>query len=159
MVSAVPNVPATPASIKITVPSIKTAGPEIVINKDQTVPIERLAKLIMEDIGGQEIISIARTDLVSSNVASKSLISNIAYINGKYSPLNIFTVAGGINSYFGNFPKDLNSFVPEDGTGENGEKIYLDSDGNMVIDVFYLGTNDVVDVQLLNLGIIESDII
>lgn len=157
MVDAVPNVPITPASAKISVAGIKAATPDVIL-EDQSVPVDVISGLMFESIGGQELISIARSDLTSSNISSKSMISNINYINGKYSSSTLFTLPGGINSYFNNFQKDFNYFVPEDGSADDGSRIYLDSDGNIVIDVVNLGTNDVVDVQLLNIGTVESDI-
>jgi hypothetical protein len=156
---------ATPVSFNISgqkagtgmISGIRVATPDIIL-QDESIPLEVISGLIFENIGGQELISISRNDLISNNVTKNSIISNIDYVNGIYSPKNLFNLPGGINSYFGNFQKNLNQYVPENGTSASGDKIYIDTNGDLVFDVKNLNATDVVEVQLLTQGSVENDI-
>lgn len=68
---------------------IKTATPDIVLFDDDSVPTEQMADLIFENIGGQELINIARNDTINGQNISYQPIKNIRSIQQSYNPNNI----------------------------------------------------------------------
>jgi hypothetical protein len=73
-----PSAPTTPAiGPSANTSSIKIATPDIMIGKDEVVPIETMTNLIFEDIGGQEIINISRADLVNGQKVVYQPIKNL----------------------------------------------------------------------------------
>jgi hypothetical protein len=96
-------------------PSIKPATPDLILfNED--LPIELLTDLLFEDIGGIEILTIARSDLINGQNFSYGLIANSAELAKAYSPDNFFKVPGGTSDIFENFPIKFAVHVPDIGT-------------------------------------------
>jgi hypothetical protein len=51
-------------------PSIKAATPDLIVFDNSSLSVDSMADLIFEDIGGQELLEISRSDLINSaNVA------------------------------------------------------------------------------------------
>jgi hypothetical protein len=55
-------------------------------------------------------------------------------------------------TYFKNFPIKLENKIPNVGTGPNGEIVYLEETGNIIINVINLEKDEVVEIQILNSG-------
>ena len=52
-------------SLKSVVSAVKIATPDLIIRDSETMSIEIMTDLIFEDIGGQELATISRHDLVT----------------------------------------------------------------------------------------------
>ncbi len=167
MVNAVPNYP---NQVPITSSTgVKTATPDILVFDEDGVPIEIMTDLIFEDIGGQEILSIARNDTINGQEVIYRPIKNITSLNFQYNPNNILALQGVSEAYFKNFPISFNRHVPECGTGydiiggvdvPNCKYVYLDpKTGDLVINVVKLAKGNQVEVQVMNAGVLFSDTI
>jgi hypothetical protein len=83
--------PATPTSIGIAFVSsssttqVKSATKDIILFDDGAVPVELMADLIFENIGGQELINIARRDTVNGQKISYQPIKNLSSIEQQYT--------------------------------------------------------------------------
>ena len=90
MVSATPQTPSsTSVSNKIPTDPVKTAPIDTVLFNDDSMSIEIMADLIFEDIGGHELINIARNDIINGQQISYTPIKNLGLIQQKYNPNNI----------------------------------------------------------------------
>ena len=90
MVSATPQTPASNSvSNKMPVNPVKTAPIDTVLFNDDSLSIEIMADLIFEDIGGHELINIARNDIINGQQISYTPIKNLGLIQQKYNPNNI----------------------------------------------------------------------
>jgi hypothetical protein len=81
---------ATPASpqpepVMVQAAPVKTATPDIVLFDDSALPIEVMTDLIFENIGGQELISITRSDIVNGQKISYQPIKNLSSIQQQYN--------------------------------------------------------------------------
>ena len=117
-VSATPDVP----DIQMTQSSssrsaVRVATPDLILFNESPVPVDLMADLLFEDIGGQEIISIARNDIVNGQELSYSLIGNLNGLQRRYNSNNIFSLPDTIEKYFSNFSIRFDIHVPEEGTG------------------------------------------
>ena len=148
---------ATDATADVPVPEassstagVKIATPDLFIFKDEVVPIETMTDLIFEDIGGHELITISRNDIISGQNISYQPIKNLSNIYLQYNPQNIISLQETSDSFFKNYSIKLEDSIPDSGTGPNGEIVYVDPDtGNLVINVTDLYPDEQVEVQIL----------
>lgn len=148
---ATPTPVDTTASVN-SLPAVKVATPELFIFKDEVIPIEVMTDLIFEDIGGQELITISRNDIISGQTISYQPIKNLSNLYLQYNPQNILNLQDTSATYFKNYPIKLEKSIPSTGTGPNGETVYIDTNGDLVINVIDLENDEQVDVQVLVAG-------
>lgn len=166
-VSATPDVP----DIQMTQGSstrsaVKVATPDLILFNESAIPVDIMTDLLFEEIGGKEIISIARNDIVNGQEISYNLIGNLNGLERRYNSKNIFSLPDTIEKYFSNFSIRFEIHVPEEGTGPNGQRVYVvqqssttASRGDLIIDVINMETNERVDVEVLRSGLVLSDTI
>lgn len=141
-------------------PSVKPATPDIMIGRDELVPIEIMTNLIFEDIGGQEIINIARADLVNGQNIVYQPIKNLSEINSQYNTKNIISLENTSETIFNNFPIRLDTHIPIVGNGLNGIPVYIDSgNGNLIVEVVNMKAGEQVEVEILTTGALLDDTI
>ena len=158
--TTVAAVPATPATITAAViapppPPVKTAPIDTVLFDDESTPIEVMTDIIFENIGGHELINIARNDIVNGQQVSYQPIKNLSSIQQQYNPNNILSLQSTSDKYFANFSIKLENKIPEPGTGPNGKHVYLDDDtGNMIIEAINLESDEQIQVEITTSGTI-----
>jgi hypothetical protein len=146
--------------------AVKIAIPGLIILEDAVTPPEIMFDLIFEDIGGREMINIARHDLVNGQDVVYQAIKNLASINFQYNPQNILGLQDADLSYFKNFPISFEDKVPDCGTGydlvgegpnieqvPNCKIVYLEPEtGNIIINAINLEKDEDIEVQILSSG-------
>jgi hypothetical protein len=150
-------VPATPPSVTVLPPkpTVKTAPIDTVLFNDDSVPIEVMTDLIFENIGGHELINIARNDIVNGQQVSYQPIKNLSSIQQQYNPNNILGIQNTSDKYFSNFSIKFENKVPETGSGPNGSNVYLDTaTGNLVIETINMDNDEQVEIEITLGGII-----
>jgi|DEB19_MinimDraft_3_1074340.scaffolds.fasta_scaffold03401_2 hypothetical protein len=158
MVEATPNLPTIVPSTSTS--GIKVATPDLIITTEEVVPVEVMTDLLFEDIGAEEIINIARNDIVAGQLVSYQPIKNLTSIYLQYNPQNVLSLQNTANTFFKNFPIKFENKVPDVGTGPNGEIVYIDSEtGDIIINVINLEEDEQVEVQMLNAGDLLNDTI
>jgi len=144
------------------IPNVKAATPDLILFNEESIPVEQLADLVFQDIGGQEILSVARTDLVNGQKLLYTPIRNLSSIALVYNPQTIFTFDAGANAYFQNFAIKLEDYTPsiDGGSGPDGSSVYIDSTtGNLIVNVTNMSDNEEVDIQVLSSASDVNDII
>lgn len=158
MVEATPNLPIPNASIASD--GVLAASKDIFVITDESLPIEIMTDLVFEDIGGQEIINISRSDIVNGQNVVYQPIKNLTSLNYQYNPQNIISLQDTLENYFKKFPIQLDKKIPTVGTGGSNETAYVDPDtGNLIINVVNLEKDEQVEVQILSGGNIFNDTI
>lgn len=152
LVASTPQTPPPPPP-PVAAPAIKTATPQYILPGDDVMPAELIADLIFENIGGQEILSLSRHDLINGEYVSNQLIANIKKINNENDPKNMF-IAQTSNKYFNNFAIKLNAKIPNVGNGPNGSNVYLDDDGSIVVEFVNILPGEQTDIEIVTDGII-----
>ena len=135
---------------------IKTATPDIVLFDDDSVPTEQMADLIFENIGGQELINIARNDTINGQNISYQPIKNIRSIQQSYNPNNILGLQKTSDKYFSGFSIRLDQKYPYVGNGLNGANVYIDDFGALIIEAIGLNDDEQLEVQLSTDGTIYT---
>lgn len=156
--------------------AVKVATPDLLINTmSNNLPIDTMTDMIFQEIGGHEIISISRNDLVNGRNISYQLIRNLEDINIEYNSSNILPVPGGSNDYFNSFPIRFNEHIPTVvlidgeyrylenplfGPGANNQTVYIEEGtGDLIIDLVNIKSNHQVEVEIVNKATIEDDTI
>lgn len=156
MVNAVPNTPSEmwrpPES------GTQPASPDIILFDDGAVQIELMADLIFENIGGHELINIARNDLINGQNIIYSPIKNLNLLAQQYNSRNILPLSNTSDTFFKNFPIKLETKIPVTGAGPSGAIVYLENN-NLVINVINLAADEQVEIQIITSGEIFDDTI
>ena len=140
-------------------PPAKTAPIDTVLFNDDSMSIEIMADLIFEDIGGHELINIARNDIINGQQISYTPIKNLGLIQQKYNPNNILGLQATSEKYFANFAIKFEEKVPEEGNGPNGSNVYFDeTTGDLIIEGVNINKDELFDVEVsLNGTIYEAN--
>lgn len=133
------------------VDGVRVATPDIILFDPELVPIEVMTDLIFENIGGRELINIVRNDTINGQSVVYTPIRNLSAISYEYNSLSLIPMPKTQEKYFNNFSYKLDAFLPEigEGTGPNGETIYIDENGDLIINIINTKDTDEVDVQIL----------
>ena len=148
-----PTLPATPPPPPPP-PKIKVAPIDTVLFDDDAVPKEIIADLLFENIGGQEILTVARHDTVNGQTVLYQPIKNINILQQQYNPNNLLKLRDTSDTIFGNFTINLSAKIPQIGNGPNGSNTYIDSQGNIIIEFVNLAADELIEVQLTSSGTI-----
>lgn len=133
---------------------VKAAPIETVLFNDDVTDATIIADLLFENIGGQEILSIARYDTVNGQQIKYQPIKNLNIIQQEYNPSNILRLQKTSDRIFANFPIKLEDKIPFVANGANGENVYLDDSGSLVVDLVNLVSDEQVEIQILQSGTI-----
>jgi len=140
--------------------AIKVATPDLILEDTTQINVEIMTDLIFENIGGQEIINIARGDLVNGQTINYSPIKNLLNINFKNNSKNIISLENTSETFFNNFPIKLDTHIPNVGTGPDGDSVYIDqTTGNLIVNVINMQADEQVEVQIMVSGNLLDDTI
>lgn len=145
---------ATPAKVSIPAvipPPPKTAPIDTILFDDESVPIEIMSDMIFEDIGGHEIINIARNDTVNGQTVSYQPIKNLTSIQQQYNPNNIVALQDTSQKYFENFSIKLETKLPAEdgGGGPDGAYVYIEqSTGDLIVELINLEPDEQIEVEI-----------
>ena len=150
------NITATPPTptimstiISEPTPPVKTAPIDTILFDEAAVPIDIMSDLIFENIGGQELISIVRSDIVNGQKISYQPIKNLSAIQQQYNPNNILGLQQTANRFFAGFSIKLEDRIPEVGNGLNGENVYFDeTTGDLIIEFVNLSNDEQIETQI-----------
>lgn len=150
----------TPVATAVPPPPVKTAPIDTILFNDDSVPIEIMSDLIFENIGGQELINIARNDTVNGQNIVYQPIKNLTAVQQQYNPNNIVSLQATSDKYFQNFSIKFDNKVPENPTGPNGEHVYIDQvTGELVIEAVNLEADEQIEVEITISGTIYEAVI
>jgi hypothetical protein len=172
---ATPNLP-DPKTISDS-NAVKIATPDLIIRDDEVMSIDIMTDLIFEDIGGQELATISRHDLVNGQKILYSPIKNLTDLYLQYNPNNILRLQSS-DSYFKSLSLSVLDHLPECGNGydliekvgepdktkwtkvPNCKSIYIDPiTGDLVINLINLKDGEQAEVQILTSGATFDDTI
>lgn len=164
-ISSVSATPLTPSTLGLAVSNnninpVLTAPIDTILFNDDAVPVEIMADIIFENIGGQELINIARNDTINGQKILYQPIKNLNAVQQQYNPNNIVSLQATSNKYFQNFSIKFDEKVPTLGTGPDGSHVYIDPEtGELVIEAVNLAEDEQIEVEITISGTIyEADI-
>lgn len=151
---------ATPSgSLSSTGTPIRIATSNLFVLNEPEQEIEQMANLIIQDIGGIELLSYSRNDLIAEQEINYQPIKNIADTSLQYNPLSILAIQDIDLDYFNKFPISLERHLPRFGNGPNQEYVYINTDNEVVVEAVNLLPGQYIEIQFLSFGSTVSDTI
>jgi hypothetical protein len=129
--------------------SVKAATPDLIQITEEGMAIEVMTDLLFEDIGGTEILNIARHDLINGIDVKYQQISNLAKIQSTFGGPSLISVQNPIEQTFNRFAIKRYQYIPEttqDPSNLNNH-IYMDASGNLNIELDNLQDNMQVEIE------------
>ena len=147
-VAATPYVPISPPPPPP--PPIKTAPIDTVQFVDDAIPETLMLDLLLENLGGQELLSVARYDTVNGQDVRYQPIKNLNIIQQEYNPGNLVKLQQTSLNVFNNFSIKFANKMPSvtnDPSGNNSN-VWIDTDGSIVIELVHMLNDEQVEVQM-----------
>lgn len=135
--------------------TVKVASTDLILG-GQDFPIELATELTIEDMGALELINTARHDLITGNNISYKPFSRMSILNSNYDPLRIIALSDGTPVQFGNFPINLNNYIPK----LNQNNVYFDAaKENIILEFVNIQGGDFVEIEIVSQGEVYNDTI
>lgn len=157
MVDPTPRLPTVVPGPKIQ--NVKIATSDIFVYSDSDLHIEDMNSLLFEDLAGQELISIARSDMtyyLDGEVNKSQPIRNLSSLARAYSPQKMIGLQNTADQYFNTFPIEINRYIPLEGSGPNNAHVYINTEpganqDSLIIDIVNLdlNNNERIEVEIL----------
>lgn len=160
--------------------SVKIATPDLILFNEDVMSIDIMTDLIFEDIGGYELATISRHDLVNGQKVVYSPIKNLTDLYLQYNPNNVLRLQES-DSYFKSLSLSIFDHLPVCGTGydisppesnpnekdktkwkktPNCKSVYVDPiSGDLIINLINVKEGEQAEVQILTSGDTFSDTI
>lgn len=142
---------------------IKVATSNLFLNDVGVIDEGVMTDLVFEDIGGDEIINIARSGTINGQDVIYQPIKNISTLSAQYNSKNLLQIEGSADSIFNNFPLKLDYYVPIDTDLDpiNGvEPVYIEPySGNIIINLINMSNGEQVEVEIIKTGTAIDDTI
>ena len=136
----VPGQSKTDAGVKI---------PDVVVSTYDysQATIEELEKLYFQNVGGTEILTVARHDNVNGQEVPLSYLDNLKQLNTEFNPLNILTTEN-IYNHFNRFAIDMTQRIDS-----VNQAVTVDEEGkNIVITLDEIQADEYVQIQVANVA-------
>ena len=114
MVESVANQPSPNTENRQRMDAFKIADPQYILSTDPAATIEEMQNTLWQGIGGHEIISLARRDLVDGKNISYGLISDLQQLFIEYNPKTIASIENASPLYFNSFGITFDSYLPSE---------------------------------------------
>ncbi len=146
MVEPTPGVPST-IKPKLN-DQVKSSTPQYILFDESSVNDQQIVDLLFENIGAHELINISRNDSINGQKVYYTPIKNLIDIQSQFNPNNILKLQDTSDQYFKKYPIKLEEKIPVVGNGANGNNVYLDNDGNLVIETVNNASDEQIEVQI-----------
>ena len=133
---------------------------------DSNIGLELITNLLFENLGANELVKFERHDTIEGTNATYDIISNLSSIQKQFDPSNLISRQKVDRSYFDIFNIKLENKIPSDKYLRNNPKtdgsgqvnltdyVYIDSLGNLVIELVNMNFDEVVEVEIESGGTI-----
>jgi hypothetical protein len=138
---------------------VKAAPIDTVVFVDEPFDPNYFEDVLFQDFGGQELLTVARNDTVNGQNISYQPFKDLGIIRDQYTPNSLLSIQETSDRFFANFLIRLNEKIPGVGNGPDGATVYLEDEGetgSIVIEFINIESNEQVEIQILNAGIIED---
>lgn len=150
MVEAVANQPQPNDGQANKLSYFKIAEPQYILSVDPVDP-EEMENSLWQDIGGHEILSVVRRDLVDGSNRDFGLVSDLQKLFAEYSPKTIVSIENSSSFYFNQFGIKFEKYLPSEQSlleinpSENSA-VSIDSKNNITI--YVSNVKDYYDVEV-----------
>ena len=109
---APPPPPPPPPPGQYRTSSVKIPEINIINFQKEAVPTEQIEKMYFQDVGGTEILSVARHNTVGGEEVVYSHVDNLADIKSQFNPLNVL-MSTNMEDLFNKYAIDIHQKMPQ----------------------------------------------
>jgi hypothetical protein len=168
------NQPARLVNIGSAVTSVKVPELYNIDLSSEMVPESVLEFLMFEQLAGQELLSVSRSDILNGQNVSYGVIGNLSDVASQYSSDNILSLPGTLPDLFKVYGLVLENYVPllTFSTLELASRLtnespnsYVDIDdssntkNSLILEFKNMQANYDVEVQILSSGLVEDTVV
>ena len=114
MVEAVANQPSPEFRLASKLDSFRVADPQYILSTDPAATIEEMENVLFQNVGGHEIISLARRDLIDGKNINYQIIADLAKLSAEYNSKTIASIENISPLYFNKFGIKFENYLPSD---------------------------------------------
>lgn len=135
--------------------SIKIATAELFISGESTIGEEQMFARTISDVASLELLELTRQGAVDGIDQTYLPITGLADLNMQNDPTKIIALQNSSDEYFRQFSIPLERYTPSEGTGENGEIVYIDTDSSsptynsLVINMINLKPTERLEIEFI----------
>lgn len=151
MVDAVANQPDPAFRPPSKLSSFKISEPQYVQSVDPSSNPEEMESLNFQGIGGHEIISLARRDLIDGTNINYQIISNLKRLYAEYNPKTIVSIENSSPLYFNSFGIKFENYLPSEISLKKIDPTYINPvtiDANNNINIYVSNIKDSYEVEV-----------
>ena len=139
---AAPPPPPPPPPGQSQTSQVKISSVNVVNRNYDATSVEQMERLYFQNVGGTEILSVARHDTVGGEEVVFNNVDNIFELRSQFNPLNILMTTN-INSLFSEYGVDIGTKI-----GALDETFSMNVDGGIDIQVFNINRDEYLQVQV-----------
>ena len=136
-----PRPPPPPPGQKQT-SQVKISTVNVVNMNYEATSVEQMEKLYFQNVGGTEILSVARHDTVGGEETVFNNVDNLSELRSQFNPLNIL-MSTNLNALFSEYGVNIDQKI-----GALDSTFSMNAEGGMDIEVFNVNTDEYVQVQV-----------
>lgn len=121
---------------------VKISSVNVVNRNYDATSVEQMERLYFQNVGGTEILSVARHDTVGGEEVVFNNVDNLSELRSQFNPLNILMTTN-LNSLFSEYGVDIGQKI-----GALDETFSMNVDGGIDIQVFNVNRDEYVQVQI-----------
>ena len=121
---------------------VKISSVNVVNRNYDATSVEQMERLYFQNVGGTEILSVARHDTVGGEEVVFNNVDNLSELRSQFNPLNILMTTN-LNSLFSEYGVDIGQKI-----GALDETFSMNADGGIDIQVFNVNRDEYVQVQI-----------
>ena len=139
---AAPPPPPPPPPGQSQTSQVKISAVNVINRNYEATSVEQMERLYFQNVGGTEILSVARHDTVGGEEVVFNNVDNLSELRSQFNPLNILMTTN-INSLFSQYGVDIGTKI-----GALDETFSMNADGGIDIEVFNVNRDEYVQVQI-----------
>lgn len=149
---SVPSLPSFPDISSTSTTSIKLPEKDNVISlTNNNIDEATIVAMVFEKLGAVELTKFTRTDTVEGINPYYNIISNLSAIKKEFDPSNLVASQKSDTSLYNAFSIKLSNKIPGDQYLDDrglDNYIYIDSDGNLIIELDNITQDELVEVEI-----------
>lgn len=138
--SATPPSPWSTTTTFTTPKGIRQAQPDIILEPGTDTSGDYIVERFFEELGGTELISLSRHDLIDGISVVYNPIANLSLLRRRYNPNNVIALSFLSDNEFSRAGIDLLSREPGNP--------YFDDNGNLVIEVGIIRSEENIEAEI-----------
>lgn len=129
-------------------PNVVPADPDIVLVNPDSMPVDLMADMILQNIGGTELIKSVRHDMVNGQKVAYRPIVNLDALAVEFSPITITGFVPTLRNLKENFEIRIDDLFIETANGSGPIFVGTDSNGKayIIVELDNLQDSDVVEL-------------